>query len=148
MVNILAGVDEIATETQQVSGWCYFVLNEENYIAFENEVKYLLSQSKIVTAFHGKKFKMEQSDEYKDFLKIIRKYTESSFPSLMCCTLNNPTWNQQYLNFCDNLFTNVLTRVGVDNKELKKITKKFVGPLFSFKRLTKNFLIPSMVSIE
>jgi len=148
MTKILVGLDEIATETQKVSGWCYFAVNEQNYIEFEKDVTELLSNTNKLTSFHGKKFKIEQANEYRDFLKIIRKHSELSNPSLVCCTLNNPTWNQQYIDFCDRLFTNVLTNVGVSNPKLIDITKHFVGPLFVLQRMTSSFESPASIQLE
>lgn len=139
MTKLIAGLDEIATETQKSDGWCYFCIPQTEYVKFEVEVKALLAGTTKLTSFHGKKFKTDQADEYEQFLRIIRKYAESSVPTILSCTLNSETWKQQYLGFCERVTTNVFTQVGVTNADLINVCKQLTPGLFSFMRLVNHF---------
>ena len=68
MNKLIAGIDEVGTETQKVEGWCYFCISKTEYKNFENEVKTLLATNSKLKSFHGKKFKMGFSNEYEQFL--------------------------------------------------------------------------------
>jgi len=117
MTKLIAGLDEIATETQKCDGWCYFCIPQTEYLKFEAEVKALFSITTKLTSFHGKKFKTDQAAEYEQFLRIIRKYAENSFPTILSCTLNSETWKKQFLEFCERVTTKVFTQVGVTNPD-------------------------------
>lgn len=139
MKKLIVGLDEVATETQKSEGWCYFCIPQAEYSKFENEVKSLLAGTTKLTSFHGKKFKTEQASDYEQFLKIIRKYTENSVPTILSCTLNSENWKEQFLGFCNRVTSNVFTRVGVTNSELITVCQQLTPGLFSFMRLVNHF---------
>lgn len=139
ITKLIAGLDEIATETQKSEGWCYFCIPETEYLKFETEVKALLSGTTKLTSFHGKKFKADQANEYEQFFRIIRRYAENSVPTILSCTLNSENWKQKFLKFCDRITTNVFTQVGVTNQDLITVCKQLTPGLFSFMRLINHF---------
>ena len=147
METIVAGIDEIATETQLSEGWCYFVLPDAKKGEMLNQVKTLLLSSSMKN-FHAKQMKETQTGKYEEFLKIIRKYSEESQPSLLSCTLNSPNWGKKFIDFCEGLFTNVMTRAGTKNTELIEITKRFVPPLFTLQRLISQFSVANKIRVE
>ncbi len=148
MTKLIAGLDEIATETQKSDGWCYFCIPQTEYVKFEAEVKTLLSGTTKLTSFHGKKFKTDQAAEYEQFLRIIRKYAENSVPTILSCTLNSEAWKAQYLGFCERVTTNVFTQVGVTNPDLINVCKQLTPGLFSFMRLVNHFGNNNELTIE
>ncbi|MDP3150484.1 MAG: hypothetical protein Q8N83_15280 [Ignavibacteria bacterium] len=148
MIKLISGLDEIGTETQKAEGWCYFCIPETDYLKLEAEVKSLLSGSTKLTLFHGKKFKANQSNEYEQFLRIIRRYAENSVPTILSCTLNSENWKQTFLEFCDRVTTNVFTQVGVTNQDLIKVCKQLTPGLFSFMRLINHFGKEYELSVE
>lgn len=148
MAKLIAGVDEIATETQRSEGWCYFCIPQAEYIKFEAEVNALLGSTTKFTSFHGKKFKTDQAPEYEQFLRIIRKYAENSVPTILSCTLNSENWKQRYLGFCERVTTNVFNQIGVTNAELVNVCKHLTPGLFSFMRLVNHFGNSNTLSIE
>lgn len=139
MAKLIAGLDEIATETQKSDGWCYFCISQTEYLKFEADVKNLLMGTTKLKSFHGKKFKAEQADEYEQFLIIIRKYAESSAPTILSCTLNSEEWKAKYLEYCEKVTTKVFTQVGVTNSDLINVCKKLIPGLFAFMRLGNHF---------
>jgi hypothetical protein len=139
MTKLIAGLDEVATETQKSDGWCYFCIPQTEYVKFETEVKTLLAGTTKLTSFHGKKFKTDQASEYEQFLRIIRKFAESSVPTILSCTLNSEAWKAQYLGFCERVTANVFTQVGVTNPDLINVCKQLTPGLFSFMRLVNHF---------
>lgn len=148
MTKLIAGLDEIATETQKSEGWCYFCIPQTEYVKFEAEVENLLTATTKLTSFHGKKFKTNQADEYEQFLRLIRKYVESSVPTILSCTLNSEAWKAQYLGFCERVTTNVFTQVGVTNLDLINVCKQLTPGLFSFMRLVNHFGNSNELKIE
>ena len=78
MAKLIAGLDEVSTETKKSDGWCYFCILQTEYVKFEAEVKNLLQGTTKLTSFHAKKFKTDQASEYEQFLRIIRKFAENS----------------------------------------------------------------------
>ncbi len=148
MTKLIAGLDEIATETQKSDGWCYFCIPQTEYIKFETEVRALFSETTKLTSFHGKKFKTDQADEYEQFLRIIRKYAESSVPTILSCTLNSEAWKAQYLGFCERVTANVFTQIGVTNTDLINVCKQLTPGLFSFMRLVNHFGNNNEIIIE
>jgi hypothetical protein len=117
MTKLIAGLDEIGTETQKSEGWCYFCIPETEYVKFSVEVHALLSTTDL-SVFHGKKFKPKYSYEYEQFLHLIRKYAKNSVPTILSCTLNSENFKQTFLGFCDSITTNVFANVGVTNQDL------------------------------
>lgn len=148
MAKLIAGVDEIATETQKSEGWCYFCIPQSEYVNFEAEVNALLASTTKLTSFHGKKFKTDQTQEYEQFLRIIRKYAENSVPTILSCTLNSENWKQQYLGFCDRVTTNVFSHIGVTNAELVNVCRHLTPGLFSFMRLVNHLGSSNTLAIE
>lgn len=135
MAKLIAGLDEIATETQKSEGWCYFCIPEPEYLNFSKEVEELLKSTTKVKSFHAKKFVTDQANEYEQFLRIIRKYAENSAPTLLCCTLQSENWKHEFLGFCNRITRNVFNQVGVTNQELIEVCSQLTPGLFSFIRL-------------
>lgn len=148
MAKLIAGLDDIATETHKSEGWCYFCLPETEYRNFEVEAKNLISDTKRLTFFHGTKFKADQTNEYEQFLRLIRKYAETSAPTILCCTLNSENWKRTFLNYCDRITTNVFTQVGVTNASLIDVCKQLTPGLFSFMRFVDHFGNAHKISID
>lgn len=139
MIKLVAGLDEIATETKQSEGWCYFCITEADYVEFAADVNTILSNTTELTAFHGKKFIQTQEKEYESFLLLIRKYVEKSTPSILCCTLNNRSYKKELVPFSERVTENVLKQIGVTNQTLIDIAKRLSPGLFTFIRLTNKF---------
>ncbi len=138
MASLIAGVDEIATETQRSEGWCYFCIPETEYAAFEVEARALLAESGKISSFHGKKFKQDEATEYEQFLLIIRRYAENTVPTILSCTLNSEAWKSKYISFCERVVTNVFQSVGVTNQTLIDVCKSLTPGLLSFMRLSNH----------
>lgn len=147
MAKLIAGLDEIGTETLKSEGWCYFCLPEKEYIKFSTEVQALLASTKL-TVFHGKKFKVKEAAEYEQFLRLIRKYAENSVPTILSCTLNSEIFKHTFLGFCNRITENVFTQVGVKDHELINVCKQLTPGLFSFLRLVNHLGNDNDLSIE
>lgn len=146
----VAGVDETATERKAVEGWCYFCLPQSSYDKFQKEVKSLLGTSNIIS-FHGSKFLKEQAYEYEKFLGLIKKYVESTFPSLLSCSLLSLSQKNDFKDYSDQVtgeffrIWNVKSKTTINNKAIiyyKRITPSLLrlieliqhfGPNYKFK---------------
>jgi hypothetical protein len=137
MVLLSVGIDEIATETQLSSGWCYFLIRNNELANMKSEVDALL-QTANLRSFHAKKFIQSETTHYEQFLRIIRKYIQQSNPSILSSILNNPSWNDEYIRFCEKLFSEVLRNVGANSSDFINVLKRFVPPLFQLQSLTRN----------
>lgn len=133
---LTVGIDEIATETQLSSGWCYFFIRNNEFLNMKSEVDALLKTANL-RSFHAKKFKESETTYYENFLQIIRKYIQDSNPSIISSILNNPSWNDEYIRFCEKLFSEVLQTVGANHSDFINVLKRFIPPLFQLQSLTR-----------
>jgi hypothetical protein len=84
MTILVAGMDEVATEPQLVSGWTYFVLTDADRIRYEAAVS-RLNAAGAPRHYHAKKFKKARASEYEAFLRVLRDALENAteFSALM-----------------------------------------------------------------
>ena len=70
-MNLIAAVDEVASETQVVEGWAYALLPINSVTAIDVAVR-----SSAVRVFHGKHFKKSEAADYRALLKATRQQME------------------------------------------------------------------------
>jgi len=117
-MHLIAGVDEIASETQVSEGWTYAVFPHASIQALDQAVS-----GGSVKSFHGKKFKQTQAAEYELFLKAIRAELEKEPNSRMLFTLQDLSWKNKFVPFAKRLISGALKNVGVLDPSIIQIAE-------------------------
>ena len=147
MLSLTVGIDEVATETQITEGWSFFLLPSEAVSLFTNGWNAIKQKSKLKT-FHGKKFRLRDADAYLEFLRLARTQLENQAPSALVCSLMNEKWKGTFVPFAESILKNAFSTVGLNDAKIEKLLTKFVPPLFTFQRLTRNLSPPTSLRIE
>ena len=143
----VAGIDEIASETQRSEGWTYLTIADSSIVDFNRDSAAILSATKM-SAFHGKDFKRKFIDEYEAFLRLVRKHLEMSPHSFLATTLFNESWKSEFTGFVDRLLANSMTSSGIIDNTLIEASRMLAKPLFSFQHLAGAFLESDSVRFE
>jgi hypothetical protein len=141
------GVDEIATETQKCDGWTYFCLPEVHVADFVAEAQAIIDASSL-HAFHGKKFKVGHSDEYRAFLKLIRKYQEKSLQALSVNTLLADSMKVDLDAFGLRILTKIIEKVGLPPGPAVTLLSPYVAPLLSLARISNKLGSNLVMQVE
>jgi hypothetical protein len=129
----VAGVDEIASETQISEGWTYAVFPDVAISAINDAVS-----GYGVKVFHGKKFKTAQEAEYEGFLAAARNELLKHQNSFLTFTLLDKSWKTEFLEFSDRLISRGMKSAGVNDPNAIKIAKHLFPGLITFQRFMAN----------
>lgn len=135
---ILAGIDDLATEKQLSEGWSYFVIEKEFLKEFSRKAEKLLTNTKL-NSFHGKNYKRRFRDNYLNFLKLCREYTEKSNISILSVILQDENWKNKFIPFTERVIKNVYGNNNINYPEIITSSQKLAAPLFTLQNLTKSF---------
>ncbi len=141
------GVDDIATGTQKCDGWTYFCLPEVYAADFARDAKHLLDSSGL-DAFHGKDFKVEHVDIYREFLIIIRRFLDMSLQTFAINVLLSAEFKAQLQQFADHLIPRVLIEADITDPEAISILSPYGPPLFTLARIADGLALKSEMQVE
>ncbi|HET7118265.1 MAG TPA: hypothetical protein VFI29_17340 [Hanamia sp.] len=136
---LIIGIDEFASETKKSAGWCFFCLPENAYKQFSFEANQILITSGKLKSFHGKRFNENQSEEYNKFLSLIKKYTESNFPSLRSSTLLSLKQKIAFDLYCRNQIEEYFKQVRPNELGLLKHYKPEASYLLLLLKVLQRF---------
>lgn len=141
------GIDDIATGTRMCDGWTYFCLPDVYIGDFAQEARNII-KSPGLHGFHGKRYKDQFQDEYREFLKLIHKYGDMSLQTRNSCILFTQEHKQQLLDSGISILSATLTQSDVRPETAVKHLFPYVPPLLSLARLLPD-LGPNMtMSVE
>lgn len=129
----IAGVDEIASETQMSEGWTYAILPGVAVSAIDSAVS-----GCSVKTFHGKKFKKSQEADYEKFLSKTRSELLKHENSFLSFTLLDISWKSQFLDLTNRLTDEGMQGAGVNDPDALAIAKHLFPGLITFQRITAN----------
>lgn len=136
------GVDEIATETQKCDGFTFFCLPEARVNGFTKDTEAIL-RSAGLKAFHGKEFRPQYAEPYKEFLSLAFTYLKQSLQSFAACRLFSTQVKSELAGFCDRLVEQAIGRsLGTDHSAVPILQPYFL-PLASLAALSRE-LAPSV----
>jgi len=141
-MHLIAGADETASETQLSEGWTYAVFPQASINTIDKAVT-----SCGVKTFHGKEFKVSQAHDYELFLKVIRQELEKSADARLFFTLQNLSWKNTFLPFCQRLISGSMKQVGVNDPSAIKVAEHLFPGLICLQRLL-NGLSSCSIEIE
>ncbi len=141
------GIDDIATGTRMCDGWPYFCLPDAYISDFAQEARNIIKLSGL-HGFHGKKYKDQFQDEYREFLKLIRKYGDISLQTRSACILLTKDHKQQLLASGTGILSATLTKSDVRPENAIKHLFPYVPPLLSLARLLPDLGPNITMSIE
>lgn len=127
----VAGVDEVASETQMSEGWTYAVFPDVAIAAIDSAVS-----GCSVKTFHGKKFKKAQKADYETFLASVRNELLQHQNSFLTFTLLEASWKNDFLGFANRLITGGIQGAGVNDPDALAIADHLFPGLATFQRLT------------
>lgn len=130
------GIDDIATNTGQCSGWTFFSISESHSSDFESEAKNIQMRSGL-SSFHAKDFKRKKFVFYVEFLRLIKRYIESG-DGFACCTLLGKDWKDEFDNFSHNVIMNSFNQVGINNQDIIDASIRLASPLFTYQRIANS----------
>ncbi len=115
-------------------GWTYFCLPDVYISDFAQEAENIIKSSRL-HGFHGKKYTNQFQDEYREFLKLIRRYGDKSLQTRSACILFAKNYKQQLLAFGTDTLSASLVRSDVKPEIAIKYLFPYVPPLLSLARL-------------
>jgi hypothetical protein len=140
-LDLVAGLDDIATERQLTSGLSFVVLPKAEAAQFVTQARQLLPSG--LSEFHANDLNSKDVSEcqaYEDFLSLLRKTAETAPASLLVCSLNNQTWHNGLTSFAARIVSNVFATLGVRDSNILAGASDAAPSLFTLPRLLK---IPS-----
>ena len=102
-MRFVVGIDETGTERQLSDGWCFYGLPDFAEDAFNlvvDKVKATHGQQ----TFHGKEFNLKQSQQYQDFLTVIRDFAVQQPISIASSYLYRKDWHKNLSEFGTRVF--------------------------------------------
>ncbi len=136
-LELVAGIDDIATERALSSGWSFVVLPKTDAVQFSISAQNLLAPARLAE-FHAKKFKynkVEQCTAYESFLSELRQTAETAALSLFSCSLYDETFHPTFTSFAANVTVNVFGNLGISDPAVIAAAPKAASPLFTLMRL-------------
>jgi hypothetical protein len=132
-IDLVAGLDDTATEKTVTSGWSFIILPKKEAAQFSAEARKLLPSGKA--EFHAKKFRYRDSTAYSDFLSLLRRTAEGTPGSLLACSLNDQTWDTDFTSFVDRLLAGIFANLGITDRAVAEAAKNAAPSLFTLQRL-------------
>jgi hypothetical protein len=143
MKHLVAGVDELASETALSEGWTYSLFPPASIAAIDAAVSGL-----GVKAFHGKKFKKGQVSEYRVFLASARRQLELHDNALLMSTLLDTSWKKEFLALGRRLIAKSMAAAGVADRDAVALAEHLFPGLMTLQRLAANLPAAESVEIE
>lgn len=136
-LELVAGIDDIATERALSSGWSYVVLPKADAAHFSSRAQAFLAPAGL-TEFHAKEFKpsrAKQCKAYENLLSALRKTAENAALCLLACSLYDDTFHPTFTSFSARITQNVFGNLGVSDQTVIAAAPKAASPLFTLMRL-------------
>jgi len=135
-LELLVGLDDLATERQLTSGWSVVALPLGEASRFSAKAAALLPTG--MTEFHAATFNSSDAASrkaYTDFLSLLRTAAESGPGSLLATTLNNKSWHTSLTTFADKFVPTILAGQGIVDQAVIQGAADAAPSLFTLVRL-------------
>jgi hypothetical protein len=146
LLELMGGIDDIATERQLTSGWSFVILPSTITGQFRSEAQKILPSG--ITEFHARSFDSTNAAEcqaYADFLSVLKRTAENTPAALLACSLNDQTWHTDLKSFVARLVTKTLAPLGVSDKIVLNGAADVAPSLFTLLRLLDSPSLSSAV---
>ena len=147
MGTLVAGIDDVATQTRSIAGWAYFLLPEIESTAWRLETRHLL-RCYSLRRFHANDFNPSVQAPFLEFLRKMREYRERNDTSRIACSFNTPRWNEAALKFAGDVTAKSLSRIGERSPDFQKTAKGLFPPLRALQKLTAAFPQHTKLRVE
>ncbi|NLX97807.1 MAG: hypothetical protein GXY83_16715 [Rhodopirellula sp.] len=132
-----AAIDEFGTATQQAEGWTIVSLADQQAAALIAKAPALLGRG--LEKFHGKDFTRKSENLFREFLALLKEQCREGAGSFITCTLNGPTWHDQFTGFAERVLEQSFLKAGVPLSEADlTMVRKVVPPLFTYLRVASH----------
>lgn len=146
-MELVAGIDETASETQTSDGWTYCVLTDDAAQHLVADHANILARG-TVKSFHGKKFKAHLAQEYRDFLSAIRLRSENAARRLLALKLMDETWKTEFVPFIHRVTANAIAAVGLANPSALAAINRIMPAIAELQRLLRDVGSSEVISLE
>lgn len=136
-MELIAGIDETASETQTSEGWTYCVLTNSALKDLVADHQSIVARGTI-KGFHGKKFKTHLEQEYRDFLTAVRTRSEDSAFRLLALKLMDETWKAEFVPFIKRVVPNAIATAGLTNPSAVAAITKLMPAIAELQRLMRD----------
>lgn len=143
MTDLIAGLDEIGTETQMSDGWTFVVLSVEGLARFKKELS-----PKPKQTFHGKKFKTALEPEYRHFLTALRREAEGPDSALLAFSLLDRPFRREFVPSIRRLVAKSLGESGLAASGFSAVIEHVFPGLATLQRLTRDMGSAHELAIE
>jgi hypothetical protein len=136
-LELVAGIDDIATERALSSGWSFVVLPKADAAQFSISARAHLATTRL-TEFHAKEFKhssAKQCTAYENLLSELRKTAENAALCLIACSLYDDTFHPTFTPFVTRVTVNVFATLGISDQSVIDAAPKAASPIFTLMRL-------------
>ena len=118
--DLFLGIDDIGTETGECIGWTYFVLPQNGYRWFAQQVSRTLAHAPGLKHFHGKKYKTHYRTAYERFLQVIAEGTNKCLQVRSVNRLYAKHFFSGFIKDIEAISKDALAIAGVADTELIK----------------------------
>jgi len=140
------GIDDTATMSGTVAGWCFAGLDDAATITLEATAKQILSQYGL-TAFHARHFGGEPHQAYDDFLDAFKSAALLSSWRVCACSLYDRATQAALFPSFENVLGNSLSNAGVSDPAEVAAVRTIAPGLLTLQRLTKDLEGPAELSV-
>ncbi len=130
-MDLVAAVDEVASETQLSEGWTYALFPRASVTTIDAAVTHC-----GVKHFHGKRFKKSEAADYRTLLTAARQELESGEPSVLLFTLLELSWKKTLVPFAKRIISNGMGAAGITDSVAVSIGEHLFPGLITLQRLT------------
>jgi hypothetical protein len=138
-MNLVAAVDEVASETQLSEGGTCALLPVACVDAIDVAVK-----GCAVKVFHGRRFKKSHADDYQALLKATREQMELATSRLLLFSLLDPSWKSAFVPFVRRAFSASIAWAGITDPLAISIAHHLFPGLITLQRLTQDVCVESI----
>lgn len=146
-MELIAGIDETASETQTSEGWTYCVLTHDSLKNLVADHANIVAPGTL-KSFHGKKFKAHLEQEYRDFLSAIRIRSEGAARRLLALKLMDETWKAEFVPFIHRVTANAIAAAGLTNTSALAAINRVMPAIAELQRLLRDLGSSTLISLE
>lgn len=132
-MHLLAGIDEIGSETQVSEGWTYAIFPKASVMSIDATVSQCATKH-----FHGKEFEVRQANDYRSLLRAARLELEKSDGALLVFSLLETSWKAKFKGFAERLISGAMRNVGVVDAKAISVAEHLFPGLITIQRLVEN----------
>jgi hypothetical protein len=135
---LAVGADDVATGSQECSGYSYIIIPQAHRAQFERDAAGILGLAGM-TSFHANQFRDSESAAYQSFLEQIDRYAKNSLQFRAIIALQSRKMRDELDGFSERLISKTV-ETAVTNWTTAPVDPKFIRTVASFAPALVNLL--------